>query len=1062
MGAGEGARAALDHVAGPTSTSSSPPDTSTITLNSPPVLDPAAARMPTPLPVPVPAPPRSLPTSPGAHTPLQTPTHATHAAAAAAASPSSVRSSPGPTQRGPALLIPTDRPLDELEETWLPRLGRGRLRVAAEIRLQGYALYGIRSWDLSRTHWALTIATYTGKVSELISCYVLTAPPDMPEDKAQAEVGAAVKALTAEVKGLVRQTEHGTIIVASPIVYGQEVSPILVGDLREAWPYLVLNTGLRRLGCGGRAAMGMDLPVPPVQRKFYESYRVPFSADPTLAAGGTGRTGSPPPATSPTQATMSINGNGHTHGNGNGHGHASASSPPPGRTPLTVSTKGHGHGHSHSHSQSMSSPGSALSPGNHSSQTVLSSAIMLNVVDLVKLIQGALALWGLYGAQHEDGPELDGLFCDETKAAIFEWRRVMGMDESGGALALENETSGGCIDAKTLSTLLSSVTSVRYQLATMGVDKLPRDPFKSTRRFLAVLRSTLQQYHQNVPPYLSVSTIRKVGECYVDARKTHATDALKVHKFLLSGVASATSTLSAGLKGGNNDDSTPLRKREQHLRFRGEGDAECGLGLIVPDNQVGPAAAPDVITSDLDAYTKGILKTREKDWDTMGARRIAELWSGALVHEAGEVGRHHSRLRGAFTRRGWSARDESEEDAPGAIGATFKGMTTRTGAALKGGFGLVNRLQHETSDSDGGGGNKTSKRSNVPTVVEPDEHTMSRSPSPSVPLGLGRDRSHLDLPHSPSPSQSRHSASTGAGLRQSTSPLSDLSEGDGSRPSTSKAVHDAGDSSRWRPPSTIERSHSAIPLSPLGRAGSAETGRTGATGRQPNWASVWRPFAMERTASDGADVTLDENGHEWDVTNPSGTGKRQFLDGHIEDAGGIVIPNRKKLLRRSSLKEPKSEYAEMRIKAADHLLIDVEMCAVVWELRKREKKLAQRVEDMKGLEKSSFLGTQTFFDGIKTRRERLDALENEARTLRNELSRATNEDIDEDQDLERESERIVFKLSEDTNSNEVAWGLRELERTYEQMGGGQRKWEAERRKVEGTGAEVKRSWWRLW
>lgn len=253
---------------------------------------------------------------------------------------------------------------------------------------------------------------------------------------------------------------------------------------------------------------------------------------------------------------------------------------------------------------------------------------------------------------------------------------------------MQNETSGGCIDAKTLSTLLSSVTSVRYQLATMGVDKLPRDPFKSTRRFLNVLRSTLQQYHQNVTPYLSVSSIRKIGSCYVDARKTHATDALKVHKFLLSGVASATSTLSAGLKGGKDDDSTPLRKREQHLRFRGEGDEECGLGLIVPDSQVGPAAAPDVITSDLDAYTKGILKTREKDWDTMGARRIADIWSGALVQE-GEGGRHYSRLR-AFTRRGRAARSESEEEAaPGAIGATFKGMTTRTGAALKGGFGLV-------------------------------------------------------------------------------------------------------------------------------------------------------------------------------------------------------------------------------------------------------------------------------------------------------------------------------------------------------------------------------------
>jgi hypothetical protein len=42
------------------------------------------------------------------------------------------------------LLVPTDRPLDEFEAQWLPRLGR--LRVDREVEMRGYALYGIRSW----------------------------------------------------------------------------------------------------------------------------------------------------------------------------------------------------------------------------------------------------------------------------------------------------------------------------------------------------------------------------------------------------------------------------------------------------------------------------------------------------------------------------------------------------------------------------------------------------------------------------------------------------------------------------------------------------------------------------------------------------------------------------------------------------------------------------------------------------------------------------------------------------------------------------------------------------
>jgi hypothetical protein len=42
------------------------------------------------------------------------------------------------------LLIPTDRTQEELEEKWLPRLGR--LKVDREVVLQGYALYALRTW----------------------------------------------------------------------------------------------------------------------------------------------------------------------------------------------------------------------------------------------------------------------------------------------------------------------------------------------------------------------------------------------------------------------------------------------------------------------------------------------------------------------------------------------------------------------------------------------------------------------------------------------------------------------------------------------------------------------------------------------------------------------------------------------------------------------------------------------------------------------------------------------------------------------------------------------------
>lgn len=48
---------------------------------------------------------------------------------------------------------------------------------------------------------------------------------------------------------------------------------------------------------------------------------------------------------------------------------------------------------------------------------------------------------------------------------------------------MQKETVGGCIDPKTLASLLSSVTSVTYELNVLGVD-LPRDPFRKVKKFL--------------------------------------------------------------------------------------------------------------------------------------------------------------------------------------------------------------------------------------------------------------------------------------------------------------------------------------------------------------------------------------------------------------------------------------------------------------------------------------------------------------------------------------------------------------------------------------------------
>lgn len=80
------------------------------------------------------------------------------------------------------------------------------------------------------------------------------------------------------------------------------------------------------------------------------------------------------------------------------------------------------------------------------------------------------------------------------------------------------------------------------------------------------------------------------------------------------------------------------------------------------------------------------------------------------------------------------------------------------------------------------------------------------------------------------------------------------------------------------------------------------------------------------------------------------------------------------------------------------------------------------------------MGTQTIFDTARARRDRIEALENEVRALRADLGHAAEGAVDDDRALRWASDKILFCLSEDTNTSELSWQLRELEKHWEAMG----------------------------
>jgi hypothetical protein len=111
------------------------------------------------------------------------------------------------------------------------------------------------------------------------------------------------------------------------------------------------------------------------------------------------------------------------------------------------------------------------------------------------------------------------------------------------------------------------------------------------------------------------------------------------------------------------------------------------MSLIVPDEEVGSSASPDIITTNLDAYIKGVAKIREKEWDTIGSRRIGELWNGKIWE--GEGKKRHLNLLGRRSGSKSATVDNYDENEGERGKKPLKDITARTGQVIKDGFGLV-------------------------------------------------------------------------------------------------------------------------------------------------------------------------------------------------------------------------------------------------------------------------------------------------------------------------------------------------------------------------------------
>lgn len=78
---------------------------------------------------------------------------------------------------------------------------------------------------LSREHWSKSLVTQTHKQTDTLSAYRLIPDPKLglSQQEGEAEIGKVTQQLLTQVRGQVRPTKWGSIIVSTPSAFGQDV-----------------------------------------------------------------------------------------------------------------------------------------------------------------------------------------------------------------------------------------------------------------------------------------------------------------------------------------------------------------------------------------------------------------------------------------------------------------------------------------------------------------------------------------------------------------------------------------------------------------------------------------------------------------------------------------------------------------------------------------------------------------------------------------------------------------------------------------------------------------------
>ena len=342
------------------------------------------------------------------------------------------------------------------------------------ILIPGYQLYAVEKRIVERNRPVSLLVVYTGDPTHTITLTALVPAHHLSQSDALAQWDQAILHLRAD-GAKPKQTPHGVLMVTSLAHFRSDFTIVHIpdGNFLAVKDQLYTNINLLRMGCSGRSALALDDPSDTTKDRFISMYSLPETTQAQALPNSSEHLPLPPLI----------------------HSHSHSQQSPIKSNPQQVALSRPIRSHNRSTS-SLPTKKDLLCVKTKERFTFIAT-----VLELVKLIQAGLAIFGMYDSNPTPNLILDGLLCDITVDGIRKWIAKVG----GPCVALEvclcllsishlilSQPTERIVDPMFVSALFSLVLSTRNKLSHLGYSHASLHPICISLSFLHLSRCFLK------------------------------------------------------------------------------------------------------------------------------------------------------------------------------------------------------------------------------------------------------------------------------------------------------------------------------------------------------------------------------------------------------------------------------------------------------------------------------------------------------------------------------------------------------------------------------------------